>query len=48
MTGSALCNNSEIGDELHYILECDTIQNIRKYFLCKYYCQRPNIINVNS
>ena len=28
-----LCNNCQIGDEFHYILECDTIQNIRKYFL---------------
>ena len=49
-----LCNNCQIGDEFHYILECDTIQNIRKCFLCNYYCQRPNVIkftelaNVNS
>ena len=39
-----LCNSCQIRDELHYILECDTIQNIRKYFLCKYYYQRFNII----
>ena len=39
-----LCNNCKIGDEFHYILECDTIQNIRKYFLCNNYCQRPNVI----
>ena len=39
-----LCNKCQIGDEFHNILECDIIQNIRKYFLRKYYCQRPNVI----
>ena len=39
----SLCNNCQIADEFHYILECDTVQNIRKCFLCNY-CQRPNVI----
>ena len=39
-----LFNNCQIGDEFHYILECDNIQKIRKYFLCNYYFQRPNVI----
>ena len=43
-----LCNHSKIGDEFHYILECDTIQNIRNNLLCKYYCQRTNAIKVTE
>ena len=39
-----LCKNCQIGDKFHYIHECDTIQNIRKYFSCNFCCQRPNVI----
>ena len=35
-----LCNNCQIGDEFHYILECDTIQNIRKYFLSRQFFKK--------
>ena len=39
-----LCSNCQIGDEFHFILESNTIRNRIKYFLCKYYCQKPNVI----
>ena len=45
----AFCHNCQIGDDFHYILECDIgsqsyYTKYRKYFLCKYYCQRPTVI----
>ena len=39
-----LCSNCQIADEFHFILESNTIRNRIKYFLCKYYCQKPNVI----
>lgn len=38
-----LCGN-EIGDEYHYILVCVKLKNIRKMFLPRYYCSRPNTL----
>ena len=45
---STLCNNCQIGDEFQFILECDKIQNIRKYFLYKYIAKNIHRANVNS
>ena len=39
-----LCNSGQIGDEFHFILECKSLENLRKNYLCKYYYQNPYII----
>ena len=43
-----LCNSGQIGDEFHFILECKSLENLRKNYLCKYYYQNPNIIKFNE
>ena len=43
-----LCNSGQIGDEFHFILECKSLENLRKKYLCKYYNQNPNIIKFNE
>ena len=47
---STLCSNGQIGDEFHFILECKSLENLRKKYLCKYYYQNPQIqrTHVNS
>ena len=42
-----LCNSGH-GDEFHFILECKSLENLRKNYLCKYYYQNPNIIKFNE
>ena len=44
---SALCNSGQIGDEFHFILECKSLENQRKNYLCKYYYQNQRTF-VNS
>ena len=39
-----LCNNVQIADEFHYILECKALIDIRKDYLGKYNTQRPYVI----
>ena len=39
-----LCNSNKIGDEYHYILECQTCMHERKKFLGDYYCTRVNTV----
>ena len=43
-----ICNSGQIGDEFHFILECKSLKNLRKNYLCKYYYQNPNIIKFNE
>ena len=43
-----LCNEAKIGDEYHYLLECSSLSNIRKNYLQRRYCTRPNIIKFNE
>ena len=39
-----LCNNGDIGDEFHYILECSAIDDSRQLLLKKPFINRPNIL----
>ena len=39
-----LCNSNKIGDEYHYILECQTCMHERKRLLGDYYCTRVNTV----
>ena len=34
--------------QFHFILECKSLENLRKNYLCKYYYQNPNIIKFNK
>ena len=38
-----LCNDLQISDEFHYIIECKALIDIRKDNLGKYYTQKPNV-----
>ena len=37
------CNTRQLADEMHFILECKAFSDIRKTFLNKKFCYRPNI-----
>ena len=39
-----LCDKNEIGDEFHYILECNYFNNVRKEYIDNRYRKIPNII----
>ena len=39
-----VCNNGDIGDEFHYILECSAIDDSRQLLLKKPFINRPNIL----
>ena len=39
-----LCDENIIGDEFHYILECNYFNNVRKKYIDDCYRKRPNII----
>ena len=43
-----LCNSGQIGDEFHYLLECKTFTQERKYFLGNYYCKHANILKFDE
>ena len=43
-----LCNNGQIGDEFHYLLECKVLSNHRKKYLGNRYCTRPNVIKFSE
>jgi hypothetical protein len=38
------CDKNEIGDEFHYILECNYFNNVRKKYIDNRYRKIPNII----
>ena len=37
-----LCN-SRLGDELHFLLYCQSLNDIRTLYLPKYYCNNPSL-----
>ena len=39
-----LCNSNKIGDEFHFILECSTLLDERKFAFGKYYCKQINTL----
>ena len=39
-----LCNEGLVGDEFHYLLECNYFNDDRKNLLGDEYCVRPNVI----
>ena len=43
-----LCQTSNIGDELHYLLECSFFQRERQNLIDQYYYKRPNILKFNE
>ncbi len=43
-----LCNNSELGDEYHYIFTCSFFNNDRKKFINNYFRNRPNILKFHD
>ena len=43
-----LCNNNQVGDEYHYILECKYFKVQRSLYLHKKYTDRPNTLKFNS
>lgn len=42
-----LCNANLIGDEFHYLFECNHFDNARKKFLDNYFFSNPNTIKMN-
>ena len=43
-----LCQNNQIGDEFHYLLECPFFLNERKQYIDPYYFRRPNILKYSQ
>ncbi len=43
-----LCDKNLLGDEYHFLLECDMLKDLRKKYLPKVYCQRPNTYKLDS
>ena len=41
------CNN-KIGDEFHYLLECEQLNDERKKFLKPYYYRRANVFKLEK
>ena len=39
-----LCNTNLIGDELHYLFECEILKDIRQIYLPKYYLKHYNTL----
>ena len=40
----SLCDNLEIGDEFHFVLQCSFLQNERKEILGSFYSKRVNVL----
>ena len=43
-----LCINDTLGDEFHYLFECDEFSEERRCYLKKYYLRNPNVIKINE
>ena len=43
-----LCTSQTLGDEYHYIFECETFIEERRSFIKKYYRKNPNVIKINQ
>ena len=42
------CNSNSVGDEFHYLLECDFFKEDRHRLVEKYFFTRPNIIKFSQ
>ena len=43
-----ICNESKLGDEFHFILECKQLKDIRMKHLPKKYCNNPNTLKLDA
>ena len=43
-----MCNRGCIGDEFHYLFQCTVLNDLRKRYLCPYYCKHPSVIKMND
>jgi hypothetical protein len=43
-----LCNANVLGDEFHFILECERLRPLRLKYLPQVYCTRPNVYKFES
>ena len=45
-----VCNlcKSEIGDEFHYVLVCQTLKNVRRQYLNKFFHVLPNTVKISE
>ena len=42
------CKSGHIGDEFHFILECQTLQELRRKYIPEYFWKYPNIYKLGS
>ena len=43
-----LCNSVDIGDEFHYVLQCNFFENFRKLHISKFYIRHVNILKFRT
>ena len=43
-----LCNNNQIGDEFHYLMECKMFCVERKQYLGNYFCKNVNVLKFET
>jgi hypothetical protein len=41
-----MCNNNDIEDEYHFILECSKYVEIRRKYIKTYYCINPSVLKL--
>ena len=43
-----MCNNNDIEDEYHFILECSKYVKIRRKYIKPYYCINPSVFKLTQ
>ena len=43
-----LCNKNALGDEFHYLLECEFFKNERKKILRRQFIEHPNSVKLHD
>ena len=43
-----ICSSNDIGDEFHYLFDCDFFKSERKMFLLEYFYKRPNTLKMGE
>ena len=43
-----LCSRGSIGDEFHYLFECDAFTNVRKLSIKPYFMRNPNTLKMEQ
>jgi hypothetical protein len=43
-----MCNNNDIEDEYHFILECSKFVEIRRKYIKPYYCINPSAFKITQ